>query len=286
MNVDLADAVTAVTGDAVVAMNAVAGGDVSSAFRTWLASGREIFVKYRSGAPAEMFRAEADGLDWLRAATDLRVPAVLGVGAGAVPFLALEWIPPGARGAGHDERLGRGIAAMHRAGAATFGLERGNYIATIAQDNTPEATWPAFYGQRRLAPAVRTLRDAGVLDASTAARFDGLMARLDDLCGPPEPPARLHGDLWGGNAIADSEGAPVLIDPAVYGGHREVDLAMMRLFGGFGPAVFDAYAEVHPPAPGHADRVALYQLWPLLVHALLFGSGYVGRLTTALRRYA
>ena len=111
-----------------------------------------------------------------------------------------------------------------------------------------------------------------------------MCARLPELCGPAEPPARLHGDLWGGNAIADEHGEPVLIDPAVYGGHREIDLAMMRLFGGFGARCFAAYDEAYPLADGHAERVALYQLYPLLVHVNLFGGGYVASVERVLQQ--
>jgi fructosamine-3-kinase len=118
------------------------------------------------------------------------------------------------------------------------------------------------------------------------AGLERLRARLPDLCGPAEPPARLHGDLWGGNAMTDAEGRPVLIDPAAYGGHREVDLAMMRLFGGFGAGAFAAYAEADPLAGGHQDRVELYQLYPVLVHVVLFGGGYAGSAERILRRYA
>jgi fructosamine-3-kinase len=114
--------------------------------------------------------------------------------------------------------------------------------------------------------------------------FDRLLARLEECVGPPEPPARLHGDLWGGNAMVDEQGMPCLIDPAVYGGHREVDLAMMRLFGGFAPRVFSAYAEAFPLAPGHEERVPLYQLYFLMVHVNLFGGSYVASVEHALAR--
>src|SRR5204862_1227715 len=139
------------------------------------------------------------------------------------------------------------------------------------QSNAPAATWSDFYQRRRLEPQVRRAAEAGLVGPALRRAFDRLFTRLPELVGPAEPPARLHGDLWGGNAMADEQGAPVIFDPAVYGGHREVDLAMMRLFGGFGRRVFDAYAEVYPLAPGHEERVALYQLYPLLVHVNLFG---------------
>jgi fructosamine-3-kinase len=119
-----------------------------------------------------------------------------------------------------------------------------------------------------------------------ARRLDRLIERIPQLVGPNEPPARLHGDLWSGNVLCDEHGSPVLIDPAVYGGHREVDLAMMRLFGGFSDAVFDAYDAAYPLQPGHEERVALYQLYPLLAHVNLFGAGYVPQVERCIDRWA
>src|SRR5690606_35946578 len=169
---------------------------------------------------------------WLGEAGALRVPQVLAVsGEGdPVPFLALEYLAPG-RSADHEVALGRGLAALHRHGAPAFGLDHDNFLATLEQDNTPTDDWASFYIPRRLDPQVRLAVDAGVAPRSWVAAFDRLYARMDELAGPPEPPARLHGDLWSGNLHADERGAPVLIDPAVYGGHREVDLAMLQLFG-------------------------------------------------------
>jgi fructosamine-3-kinase len=266
---------------------AAVGGDVNQAFRVQMADGRSLFVKHRPDAPAGMYTAEADGLTWLAQAGAVRVPRVVAVRDDAAPrFIALEWIEIGPHAGDHDEALGRGLAALHRAGAPDYGWDRDNFIATLPQPNSPCPSWPEFYATRRLEPLVRRARDRGLLPDRTARRVDAVCGRIEGLCGPPEPPARLHGDLWGGNAIADRRGEPVLIDPAVYGGHREVDLAMMRLFGGFSSRVFVAYDEAFPPADGHADRVALYQLQPLLVHVNLFGGGYVAPLERALARYA
>ncbi len=135
---------------------------------------------------------------------------------------------------------------------------------------------------RRLGPQLRAAADAGLAPARMRRDFERLLAQLETLCGPPEPPARLHGDLWGGNMIADDLGEPCLIDPAVYGGHREIDLAMMKLFGGFGPRVFAAYKEAFPLADGYRERVPLYQLYPLMVHVNLFGGGYLAQVEAAL----
>ena len=276
----------AAAGSAVVGSATAAGGDINRAERMTLADGRELFVKHREGAPAGMYAAEAAGLAWLAEPSALRTPAVVAVGDERPPrFLALEWIPRGSPAAGHDEALGRGLAALHRAGSPAFGLADDNFIGSLPQRNGLADSWPAFYGERRLEPLARMAADAGALPAEFLAGLERLRARLPDLCGPPEPPARLHGDLWGGNAMAGPDGAPVLIDPAVYGGHREIDLAMMRLFGGFSRAVFDGYAEAHPLAPGHEDRAELYQLYPVLVHVVLFGGGYARSAERILRRY-
>ncbi len=253
------------------------GGDINEAFEVRLAGGRRIFVKQNQSADPAMFPAEARGLAWLAAAKALRVPEVIAVSSSPA-FLALEYLEPARHRRDFDEELGRGLAALHRFGAASFGLDHDNFIGRLPQINTPEADWPTFYRTRRLEPMMRHL------DAALARRFDALFARLPELVGPAEPPARLHGDLWGGNLHADEAGAPCLIDPAVYGGHREVDLAMMRLFGGFSPRVFDAYAEAYPLPEGHEARVPLYQLYPLLVHVGLFGAGYIGSVQRALAK--
>jgi len=282
----LLDALAAAAGAGVERAEAVAGGDVNRALRAELDDGRTVFVKHRDGAPAGMYRAEAEGLRWLAEAEAIRIPEVVALADDAEPrLLALEWIDRGARGAGHDEALGRGLAALHAAGAPCFGLAEDNFIADIPQPNGPLPTWAAFHAERRVLHLGRRAVGAGLLPAGAGEKLERLAARMPELCGPEEPPARLHGDLWSGNAIADRAGSPVLVDPAVYGGHREVDLAMMRLFGGFSERVFAAYDEAFPLAPGHEERVALHQLTPLLVHVLLFGGGYARQAMRGVERY-
>jgi fructosamine-3-kinase len=267
---------------------AIAGGSINEAHRVALADGRELFVKTHARPLPGMFECEARGLGWLAEARALRIPEVIAVRAEAPAFLALELIEPAARGRGHDEQLGRGLAALHRAGAPRFGLDHDNYIATLPQPNAPASAqlWSRFYAERRLEPQLARAVDAGLIGRGLRAGFARLLSRLPELCGPDEPPARLHGDLWGGNAMADERGEPVLVDPAVYGGHREIDLAMMQLFGGFGARCFAAYDEAYPRAPGHEERVALYQLYPLLVHVNLFGAGYLAGVERSVQRYA
>jgi protein-ribulosamine 3-kinase len=280
----LESSLAAALGARVVKARPLTGGDINQAFEVGLADGRLVFVKCNVSAPNDMFVAEARGLAWLGEAKALRVPAVLAA-SGAddlTPFLALELIQSAPRAADFDERLGRGLAALHRHGAQAFGLDHDNYIGRLPQKNTFGVTWPEFYRVRRLGPQLRAAADAGLAPARLRRDFERLLAQLETLCGPTESPARLHGDLWGGNMIADDLGEPCLIDPAVYGGHREIDLAMMKLFGGFGPRVFAAYKEAFPLSDGYRERVPLYQLYPLMVHVNLFGGGYLAQVEAAL----
>jgi fructosamine-3-kinase len=280
----LKPAVSAALGSPIRSHARAHGGDINDAFDVTLTDGRRIFVKTNARADRRMFSCEARGLDWLRETNALRVPRVLAHGE-APPFLALEHIASASRAADFDERLGRGLAALHRSGAPRFGFDEPNFIGSLTQDNAPCETWPAFYVERRLDPQVRAAVDTGHAPAGWTRLFAQLFTSIDDLVGATEPPARLHGDLWSGNVMTDDTGAPCLIDPAVYGGHREIDLAMLRLFGGLSPHVLAAYREAAPLAPGHESRVALYQLYPLLVHVNLFGGGYVASVERALRAY-
>jgi fructosamine-3-kinase len=265
----------------------VTGGDINDAFELVLDDRRSVFLKTNAQAAPTMFAAEARGLDFLRQARALRVPEVLVVAAAdeGPRFLLLEFIRPATPRPGFDEQLGRGLAALHRFGAENFGFDSENFIGRLVQENRPQVSWAEFYRTQRLEPQLRAAVASGLLTSALRRRFEQLFAKLPELVGEPEAPARLHGDLWAGNLHVDEQGAPSLIDPAVYGGHREMDLAMMRLFGGFGERVFAAYAEAFPLASGHAERVLLCQLYPLLVHVNLFGAGYVRSVEQALSAY-
>jgi fructosamine-3-kinase len=240
-----------------------------------------VFVKSNPAPPPGLFAAEAHGLGWLAEADAIRVPAVIAVGD---DHLVLEWLERGPRKKGFDEALGRGLARLHGTGAPRFGLERDNFIATLAQANAATASWAEFWITRRIAPGVRlAVERRGAPDRWLGA-VDRLAARLPALA-PSEAPARLHGDLWHGNVHAAGD-EPALIDPAVYGGHREVDLAMLALFGGLSDALIGGYQEISPLAAGWRERLQLWQLYPLLVHVVLFGGGYAGAVESALDRFA
>ena len=280
----LAGRVEALLCCAVVETRPQGGGCIGESSAVRIEGGERLFVKDYAGGPAGMPSAEAHGLAWLAGAGALPVAKVR-AHSDEAGLLLLEWIESGRPGADFDERLGRGLAALHATAPPGYGLERDNFIGSLPQSNAPADCWAEFYRGRRLEPMLRRAADAGVLPARLARRAGALLERLPDLCGPEEGPARLHGDLWGGNLMTDAEGRPRLIDPAVYAGHREMDLAMMRLFGGYSQRTFDAYAEAFPLAPGARERIPLCQLYPLLVHVLLFGGHYVGSFAGAMDAY-
>jgi fructosamine-3-kinase len=303
--VSLEAAVAHATGRAVRSLRRVGGGDINDAYAAELEGGARAFVKTRADAPAGEYPGEAAALRWLGEPGGLGVPEVLGA---SDEVLALEWLDEGPRG--DEAELGRGLATVHAAGAEAFGATAppaggsspppGDGSPPPANDssaavaplrigplvlpNDPLPDWPSFYAERRLRPLLRPAHDRGSLSESGVRAVESVCDRIAELAGPPEPPARLHGDLWSGNVLW-SGGRPFLIDPIAYGGHREVDLAMLRLFGAPGPRLLDAYEDVSPLADGQADRVALYQLFPLLVHAVLFGGSYGSSVERAARRY-
>ena len=288
IDAQLEHALRYVLGGAIKRAQRLSGGDINEAFELELSSGARVFLKTNARASPGMFPAEARGLDFLRAAGELRVPEVLAVSSGQPDepsFLVLELLAPGQPCADFDERLGRGLARLHRFGAPRFGLDHDNFIGSLGQSNATHDSWAEFYWNERLEPQLARAVAGGLASGRLRDGFARLAGRLANLVGAEEPPARLHGDLWAGNLHVDEQGAPCLIDPAVYGGHREMDLAMMRLFGGFAESVFRAYEQEWPLAPGHAERIALYQLYPLMVHVNLFGGGYVESVARGLARY-
>jgi len=279
--VDVAAVVAAACQTAVSEVSPVPGGDICRAWRVALDDGRVAFAKTLTGLP-DLFDAEARSLAWL-ADGGAPVPAVLGV---RDDVLVLDWLPAGAPSVAAAARLGRELAAVHAAGADRFGAPWPGFAGRLRLANVPAADWAEFFAATRLLPLVRQAADVGALDSSQASLLDRLAHRLADLAGPPEPPARLHGDLWSGNLLWTDERA-WLIDPAAYGGHRETDLAMLDLFGTpHLDRVVAAYAEITPLADGWRDRIGLHQLHPLLAHAVMFGGGYGARATAVARRYA
>jgi len=279
---ELADALIASLGVRSTGVVRLSGGDNAASYRFEFDDGRVVFAKTHPAPPEGFFSREAVDLRWLDDADALSVPAVLAVADDPVAFLALEWIEPGAPHRADDAAFGRGLAALHRAGARSFGRLDRRTTGSLGLPNEPTSTWAEFYAGSRLLPLAKIARDRHALPLDSVARLERVADRLADIGGPAEPPARLHGDLWAGNRIVDVDGISWLIDPAAHGGHREFDLAMMQLFGGFDPSAFDAYREAFPLADGWQKRVALHQLAPLVAHSIKFGAGYVVAVADAL----
>ncbi|MFD5452348.1 fructosamine kinase family protein [Streptomyces sp. NPDC003470] len=249
-----------------------------------LDDGRTVVVKRGEGAGAA--RAEAAGLRWLAGAGAVRVPAVHGDDAHwLVTDRVAQGPPSGTAAAG----FGRELAALHAAGAPAFGSPPPGgpveaYIGLAPMHNVTADAWPRWYAEHRVLPYLRRAVDAGTVRGAEAADVERVCELLPGLAGPAEPPARLHGDLWNGNVLWGADGHVRLIDPAAHGGHRETDLAMLRLFGcPHLERIVEGYQQAAPLADGWAGRVGVHQLFPLLVHAVLFGRGYAEQAVAAAR---
>lgn len=246
-----------------------------------LDGGHVVMVKRGDGDRAA--QAEAAGLRWLADAGTVRIPAVHGHDG---QWLVTDRVATGRPGAEAAERLGRDLAALHATGAPAFGAPppggpQDAYIGLAPMRNVTGPDWPRWYAEHRVLPYLRSAVDDGTLRSSEAPVIEQVCERLPQLAGPTEPPARLHGDLWNGNVLWGADGHAWLIDPAAHGGHRETDLAMLHLFGcPHLDRILDGYQETEPLADGWPDRVGLHQLFPLLVHAVLFGRGYAEQALT------
>lgn len=270
-------------GSKVVSASPVSGGDFATAYRVELHDGRTVFAKTHTNPPPNFFSTEAAGLSWLAEPGECNVASVIAVSDDAPAMLVLEWVDVGGRATAEGEEVfGRSLARLHRSGATSFGREDGRTTGSQALPNHPCSTWIEFYSQRRLLPLAKIAADRNALPHDSVTRLETVADRLQHFGAVDEPPARLHGDLWAGNRVIDTGGQSWLVDPAAHGGHREFDLAMMQLFGGFGEQAFRAYDEEFPLADGWTNRVPLHQLAPLVVHAIKFGGGYVGGVDAAL----
>lgn len=301
-------------GHRVEDVRAVHGGDINEAAVLRTGGDRRWFLKWNRAAPPGMFEAEADGLEALAEAAgrhapdDLTVPSVAAVDpSSSAGWLLLEFIDGGddergeggggRSGAGWATRLGRGLAALHRGTAVdasgpgegdpggAFGWPRDNFIGRLDQSNTPSTDWAAFWRDRRIAPQLRRAVETGRISGADREDLDRLLARTGEaLAGADADGASLlHGDLWGGNVMRAADGRAAIYDPAVYRGHREVDLAMTELFGF--PDFMPAYREAWAVDAAYAShRRDLYQLYYLLVHVNLFGGGYRARAVRAAQR--
>ncbi len=289
---DLDRVVADITGNDVTILRArpVGGGDINEARLLELSDGRRLFLKRNDRSPAALFLEEARGLLALRACRRVRVPQPLALFTNRThQHLIMEYIAPGTRSGRFWTAFGHALADHHRAARSRrCGFFRDNFIGSTRQKNDWSDDWHRFFGEYRLVFQVRLARSRGLADEWMERATLRLAERLPELLPRPDEgeASLLHGDLWGGNAMVDEEGRPVLIDPAVYYGHREADIAMTQLFGGFPAEFLGAYKETWPLPPGFADRRDIYNLYHLLNHLNLFSGGYAGRCSAILRRFA
>jgi fructosamine-3-kinase len=281
-------ALTSATGQAVEIRHRhpLAGGSINRTERLETSAGSFV-LKSNDNAPPGFFEAEAVGLRALAdTGTCLVIPSVVALGDRSSPFLLVQDLGNGTSADDFHERLGQGLAALHRHRGRAFGFTRDNYCGLTPQPNPWTAGWVEFYATSRLGIQLGRARDAGLLSAGEAAKVDGLIGRLDRWIDEPDDGSSLiHGDLWPGNVHVTRDGRPALIDPAVSFAHREAEFGMMTLFGGFSPRVFAAYDEVFPLEPGWRERNGLYALYHLLNHLNLFGDAYRGQVMTLVSRF-
>ncbi|SDH10874.1 Fructosamine-3-kinase [Alteribacillus persepolensis] len=259
----------------------VAGGDISAAYLVHTKK-HVYFVKHHDEAPRDFFRQEAAGLCFLGEERLLKVPAVYGWGDTWIVMEAVR----GSAAPQTEEELGRGIAQLHDTKGTFFGLEEDNFIGELPQVNGWEGSWTRFLRDKRLKPQIELAKSLGRLPLKREKKAYSLLDHLHDYIPDHRHPVKLHGDLWGGNWISGENGVPCLIDPAVFYGDHEFELAFMQLFGGFTSAVFHAYEEIKPIDALFKDRKPLYQLYYLLVHLNMFGESYGGAVDRILKRYA
>lgn len=268
-------------------VGAVSGGCIHQAALLRTGAG-QFFAKWNDRCPPELFLREAEGLEALRSVeSELVIPAVIAAGAPAgqdPAFLILEYLTPSRGKAEQDERLGRGLAAIHRQRAERFGFPSPSYCGATLQDNRECGTWAEFYRARRLVPLLDALDAAARLSAADRSLYDRLLGRLPDLLPPTSTPSLIHGDLWSGNVLATRRG-PALVDPACAYADREMEFGITTLFGGLSARAFAAYEEAWPHPEGWRERNPLYQLYHLLNHALLFGGHYADEARRAVRLF-
>ncbi len=263
----------------------VSGGCINQAGRLQTNRGN-FFIKWNNAKKFPgMFHAEAKGLKLLASSKTIQIPEVIVYAeVGESQFLILSMVVEGSRSKSYWQLLGEQLAQIHKNSSSQFGLDHNNYIGSLTQHNNYHHNWIDFFINERINPLLKQAIDKDLCSAQIAKAFESLYKKLPSIF-PDENPALLHGDLWSGNLMVDESGQPCLIDPAVYYGHREMDLAFSRLFGGFNPEFYTAYNSVFPIASDFEARVDLYNIYPLLVHSLLFGGGYMAQVMQILKRH-
>lgn len=289
MNSELQDILQKVTNKKISSIHPVSGGDINQAALVTFTDQSRLFLKYNGNSDPDMFEKEALGLQLLkRDHMKIHIPEVIDSGFledSHTGYLLMEYIRPGNEDSDFFNRFGRELASMHKITAPEYGLNHDNYIGRLPQPNRQHENWIDFFIRERIEPQLKMAQDSHRLPQAINQSFQSLFSKLANIF-PDEPPSLLHGDLWSGNFLCSHKQEIVLIDPAVYYGHREIELAFTQLFGGFGYRFYDSYNEVFPLQPGFSQRKDIYNLYPLLVHTNLFGGSYASSVASIVTRYA
>lgn len=277
-----------ITGTSITAIQftPISGGSINDTYRIDTNNRLRFFCKINSLTQfPSLFKTEKDGLQLLASRQVIRTPQVIALLETATEqVLLLEWIEQGLKSSSFWKTFGEQLAALHHCTGDVFGLSTNNYMGALPQHNRPTGNWSEFFQQQRLLPQVELAVNNRLLDTKYLPQFEKLYARLPDLF-PKEPPCLLHGDLWSGNYLCDEQQQPVLIDPAVYYGHRSVDLAMTTLFGGFDRAFYESYQLRYPLPTGYREQWEVCNVYPLLIHLNLFGESYLADILRTIQRY-
>ncbi|WP_194976026.1 fructosamine kinase family protein [Aquiflexum lacus] len=261
----------------------IAAGNINQGIYLETSSG-SFFLKSNFESDSDIFEKEADGLEMLRSNCPLQIPKVIHVGkVEDRNFLLMQWISADKNNPVYWQELGVGLAQLHMATQESFGYVKNNFIASLVQTNSHKSSWIDFFIENRLEPLAGKAYYEGLMSLEFFKKFQKTYLTLEEIF-PKEKPALLHGDLWSGNIMRGKNGSPALIDPAVYFGHREMDLAFSRLFGGFDEGFYQSYETVFPLEPGFEERIPVYNLYPLLVHLLLFGKSYLSGIERTVNR--
>ncbi|MEM7550019.1 MAG: fructosamine kinase family protein [Bacteroidota bacterium] len=264
----------------VTEFKTLGGGCINNAMKLETSHG-PFFIKVNKNVPDDFFPIEEQSLDFLDKYYPGSVPKPISSGSN---FLLTEFIESGAKRTDYWKSLGENLAELHQESNSHFGLNFSNYIGSLNQSNQQHESWIEFFIHERLGKQISLAKEKDLGDQASWKSFEKLIPKLESLI-PEEKPALIHGDLWSGNLMVDSNGLPALIDPAIYFGHREMDLAFTQLFGGFDRTYLDVYNENYPLEPGFYERIDLHNLYPLLVHLNLFGNSYLGQIKGILSRF-
>lgn len=281
----LANYISDILAEKILSFKPVSGGDISSAYRIDTETAK-YFLKVNGASFAlKMFHAEREGLQAIEATKTIAAPHVYRVDSiDGKAFILMDLVESKRPGSSDYRELGKQLAQLHQCSGADFGFSSNNFIGSLHQQNHPHSDWPEFYWFERILPQLQLAFKAGMIQRDLMPEETKAITLFQDISGNIKP-SLLHGDLWGGNYLIATDGTPYLIDPAVYYGHSMVDIAMTRLFGGFGNDFYDAYHESIPQSGQHETQIDLYQLYYLLVHLNLFGSGYYSSVSSILKKY-